>query len=66
MKNNNLTEDEIAGVLYGVYCVEVGGKAFNGDPLPDWREFGADPKKKLQSDGWRAVAAAARNIFSEY
>ena len=28
--------ERIAGNLYEEYCKEVGGKAFNGDPLPGW------------------------------
>ena len=30
----------------------VGGVAFNGDPLPDWREFKEfDPNKRSRSQG---------------
>ena len=46
----------IAKLLYETYCAAVGGKAFNGDPLPAWDEFVADEKKKLQSDAWLKVA----------
>jgi len=31
--------EDVAGELYEVYGKEVGGVAFNGDPLPDWAEF---------------------------
>jgi hypothetical protein len=41
-----------AGRAYTAYCAAVGGKAFNGDPLPDWETFRADPAKKKQSDAW--------------
>lgn len=47
----------IAQRLYEVYCQSVGGKAFNGDALPTWEVFSADPGKQLQADAWRSVAA---------
>lgn len=54
--------ERIAGVLYAEYCIEVGGKAFNGDPLPDWATFRADPNKQKQSDAWVAVARKAYEV----
>lgn len=48
--------EEHAGFLYETYCNAVGGKAFNGDPLPSWSEFADDPKKQVQADAWREVA----------
>ena len=44
--------EDCAGRAYEAYCVAVGGKAFNGDPLPDWATFRADPTKRKQSDAW--------------
>jgi len=54
--------DKIAGQLYEEYCVQVGGKAFNGDRLPNWEEFRADPSKKKQSDAWLSVASKAFDL----
>ena len=51
--------DYIANKLYTIYCKAVGGVAFNGDPLPDWRTFRNDPSKQKQSDAWMAVAEEA-------
>lgn len=51
--------EERAEILYTVYCDAVGGKAFNGDPLPTWEQFAADMKKTKQADAWREVAAVA-------
>ncbi len=51
--------EKLAGILYEEYCKEVGGKAYNGDPLPDWETFRADPYKKKQSDAWIAVVVKA-------
>lgn len=51
--------ENLAEILYETYCREVGGKAFNGDPLPDWRTFRADPSKSKQSGAWIAVAIEA-------
>lgn len=52
--------EQAAGKLYEIYCTSVGGKAFNGLPLPDWQTFRTDPTKKMQSDAWLDVAIAAR------
>ena len=54
-----LDMEKIAGNLYEEYCAQVGGKAFNGDPLPDWQTFRADPSKQKQSQAWVAVAHKA-------
>ena len=51
----------LAGQLYTCYCQSVGGKAFNGDPLPTWDEFSADPAKAKQRQAWVDVAAEAVN-----
>ncbi len=53
------TLETTAKLLYETYCREVGGKAFNGDPLPDWETFRSDPTKQKQSDAWMAVAKTA-------
>ena len=50
---------KLAGILYETYCRSVGGRAFNGDPLPSWNQFYADPKKTLQSNAWINVALEA-------
>lgn len=54
--------DEHAGLLYETYCKAVGGKAFNGDPLPEWRTFRDDASKSKQSDAWMAVAEASLGL----
>ncbi len=51
-------KEQLAGRLYTVYSKAVGGIAYNGDPLPDWPQFFADPHKKKQVDAWLAVAQA--------
>ena len=59
--NTKHIEDH-ANLLYSVYCEAVGGVAFNGDPLPSWEDFAADPNKKRQSDAWRSVAVQSREL----
>ncbi len=49
--------DQKAIELYDIYTAAVGGKAWNGDPLPCGKDFMSDPTKQKQADGWRAVAA---------
>lgn len=56
LKPVTLKESVVASKLYETYCKAVGGKAFNGDPLPSWREFAADESKKKQVDAWIEVA----------
>lgn len=51
--------ESIAENLYETYCVAVGGVAFNGDTLPNWKAFSADPKKTKQADALREVAKKA-------
>lgn len=57
------TEVELAGKLYEAYCEQVGGIAFNGDPLPTWAEFSMDPKKVKQVEGWLIVAMKAVELL---
>ena len=54
-----LTIEQEAARLYTQYCGSVGGKAFNGDPLPSWWDFANDPAKANQANAWRKVAEAA-------
>lgn len=49
----------LADILYTTYCKAVGGKAFNGEPLPDWDTFVNDDNKETQAEGWLQVAAVA-------
>jgi hypothetical protein len=56
--------EQIAGELYEEYCKHVGGKAFNGDTLPSWKTFRADPSKQKQSDAWVAVAEKSLQFWN--
>ena len=49
----------IARIMYDNYCAGVGGKAFNGDPLPNSTVFFNDDTKRKQADAWRKAAQAA-------
>lgn len=51
--------EELARLMYDNYCGAVGGKAFNGDPLPKSDEFFTDASKTKQANAWRSAAAAA-------
>lgn len=55
-----MKEKELAIKLYDVYTAAVGGKSWNGQPLPSGAEFFADPTKATQQAGWLAVAKAAQ------
>ena len=58
-----IDQEYVAGELYTEYCEQVGGLAFNGDPLPDWKTFRNDPSKKKQSDAWFKTAGAAIDLL---
>lgn len=45
--------------LYDIYTAAVGGKSWDGKPLPSGEEFINDPTKQTQANAWRAVAAHA-------
>lgn len=56
-----MSEEEIevlTEINYESYCAAVGGIAFNGDPLPTWEDFSADPNKAKQAQAWRGATAA--------
>ena len=59
VKATRPTAPELAEALYTRYCVSVGGKAFNGDPLPDWYAFNNDAAKQEQVSAWRDAATLA-------
>jgi hypothetical protein len=51
----------LARTAYGAYCVAVGGKAFNGDDLPDF-----DSVPQRIQDAWvAAVSTVAVNLRKE-
>jgi hypothetical protein len=59
MSREKITQDAMAGLLYTVYCEACGGLSFNGDPLPDWKTFAADPNKQKQVASWLKTAEVA-------
>lgn len=59
-----INEYIVAERLYTTYCQAVGGKAFNGDPLPDWEEFYNDESKRVQSTAWIEAARAAMFLLA--
>lgn len=50
--------EQMAESAYHAYCKEVGGKTFDGKPLPTYAELGAE-----RQACW---VAAAKQIVSEY
>jgi hypothetical protein len=57
--------EKFAGRLYERYCQAVGGKAYDGKPLPSWKEFRGDEVKRTQIDAWIEVAEAAFQVVGE-
>ena len=60
----NWNYEGIAAGLYEKYCQAVGGVNFQGDPLPNWQEFRADPNKTKQSDAWIKVAEESVELIT--
>jgi len=58
--------EKFAGQLYETYCSAVGGKAFNGSPLPNWKEFSSDPSKEKQYRAWIETAQKAHDVMHEF
>lgn len=61
--NRNSIIVALAATLYSNYCAAVGGKAFNGDPLPSADEFFKNKSKSKQSDAWISTAERAVEEF---
>lgn len=61
----DVTQEQIedAKQLYGAYIRATGGKAFNGDPLPDADEFFQDRSKSKQQAGWIFAACEFLNYL---
>jgi len=58
--------EDFAGQLYERYCQAVGGKAYDGKPLPLWKEFRGDESKRVQSDAWVRVAESAYDRMVDF
>lgn len=60
MKHEHIdeTNERLAREFYDTYCAAVGGKAFNGDPLPPAEEFFEDEAKVKQANAHRLAVAA--------
>lgn len=54
---------KVAMAMYDEYCKVVGGKAYDGRPLPTAKEFFADDTKQKQQRGWLAAASKAIEIL---
>lgn len=62
-KSKMINREIVAKELYTAYCAAVGGVAFNGDLLPDWDTFAADPAKSKQSEAWLTTADRAMALM---
>lgn len=58
-----INRETVAEALYTTYCEAVGGVAFNGDPLPDWKTFSDDGEKVKQANAWLAAADRAMQLL---
>ena len=54
---------KLAKAMYDEYCDKVGGKAYDGRPLPTAKEFFADDTKAKQARGWMAAASKALELI---
>lgn len=51
----------LGDIAYTAYRESVGGRAWNGDPLPTWAELEADPAKARLVTAWETAAEAIRD-----
>lgn len=58
MRKTLVTDDEVGRIAWNTYSKAVGGKAFNGDPLPTWDAMCADAKKENLVVAWKRCARA--------
>ena len=57
------TMKKLAMAMYDEYCAKVGGKAYDGRPLPTAAEFFEDDTKAKQALGWMAAASKALELI---
>ena len=55
-----MTNTIIAKIMWDAYCVQGGGKTFDGKPLPTWEELGEE-----RQACWIAAAEAARAALED-
>lgn len=55
--------EQVAMAMYDEYCAAVGGKAYDGRPLPTAAEFFEDETKQKQAKGWFAAASKALELI---
>lgn len=60
-----MDNETLTGMMFDYYREEVGGKTFDGLPLPTWKEFRENPEKKLQSDAWVAMVTYGRTKIED-
>jgi hypothetical protein len=70
MRKSNVTDDELGGLAYETYCKAIGGKSFNGDPLPTWAEMkksasGGDGKKENIVIAWKRAGRAVASLVEK-
>lgn len=51
---------ELAKIMWDAYSAQADHKAFDGKPLPEWEDLGAE-----RQDCWAAAAQAARKVLGE-
>lgn len=57
------TMKKLAMAMYDEYCAGVGGKAYDGRPLPTAKEFFSDETKQKQARGWFRAASKAIELI---
>lgn len=57
------TPHDLGKAVCDAYSAAVGGRAFNGDPLPTWEEMCNDEKKAHLVKAWVAAAGGVHNAL---
>lgn len=53
-----MSTEELTEVAWSAYVKAVGGKSYNGDPLPTWPELARDHGKEKIVNAWRSAVEA--------
>jgi hypothetical protein len=65
MRKSSVTDDEVGQIAWDTYSKAVGGKAFNGDPLPTWAVMCADEKKQNLVAAWKKAGRAVATLVEK-
>jgi hypothetical protein len=58
------SKELLGRIAWNAYLASIGGKSWNGEPLPAWEQMVADEKKKAIVAAWCEVARAIIHYYT--